>query len=639
MRHHPNVDIGSDPRVQDTIARIVGHPDLAEELVTSMRAGLAESPIRGDPDVLVAERFFAARDAATLDMDSHPTGDLLKALIKEDWEQTNTKVVRCLEFIYSHMVNKFKGDLAEFLAVRLCTELAQEWKRDGQLPPGAHFIWGSDLRERRRADLDTGSGKSWHKGADGLFIVEEMRPEGSTLTVFGVVEVKSYGLSYRRAEPQIHYHLTRLRYGLKIGEQEWSPARLYFGKWNPRRQAWSQTPVTATTPPEVAQLLVVPSRRERPSMLAWRKLSRDTFLATLPHTSDFLAAAAYEMTVWFIEQLGCRVFRSVPSPWPEMTPEEAGVNAVKQALYYILLRKLPERAERIATRLYNVYGFGYNAAKGHKGVLWSVEGKVVSDDERQEPNPTSEVPTGMRLEDIVDRAWSFYRTCHMDEATAHIDAAMSMDPDEQIMHRLRWLRGMIHYFRAEFEQAARELPPPRPQPQDQWWAKDKLTRARVFARLDRLNEAVSEIQDVTAAQLPARFLPISVSVCEAMVSLKQGRTNEARRSLDVAFHALQIEQAEIETRKAQGLGIHRPYAPDTSEISALVIDMLPVYVSLGDQARAIELLIHVHDVFSPYLLLMPRDPILEPLRQNPELGPRFLAWLQEKCRKAGLILA
>jgi hypothetical protein len=121
-----------------------------------------------------------------------------------------------------------------------------------------------------------------------------------------------------------------------------------------------------------------------------------------------------------------------------------------------------------------------------------------------------------------------------------------------------------------------------------------------------------------------------------MVALKLGQTAEARQRVDVAFHALQTERAEIETREAQGRGVHRPCALDAHEVSALAIDMLPVYVALGDHVTALELLTYVHDVFPPSLLLMTCDPVLEPLRQAPELGPRFLAWLQEQCTQAGL---
>ena len=46
--------------------------------------------------------------------------------------------------------------------------------------------------------------------------------------LFGIIEVKSYRLSYQRAAFQIDHNLTRLRQGLKVGEREWPPDRLWF---------------------------------------------------------------------------------------------------------------------------------------------------------------------------------------------------------------------------------------------------------------------------------------------------------------------------------------------------------------------------------------------------------------------------
>lgn len=53
-----------------------------------------------------------------------------------------------------------------------------------------------------------------------------------------------------------------------------------------------------------------------------------------------------------------------------MAPEEAGYNAIKMMLYYILLRRLSKRAERLATRLYNVYCFGYPLGVDSDEMLW-----------------------------------------------------------------------------------------------------------------------------------------------------------------------------------------------------------------------------------------------------------------------------
>ena len=54
-----------------------------------------------------------------------------------------------------------------------------------------------------------------------------------------------------------------------------------------------------------------------------------------------------------------------------MTPEQAGYNAIKMMLYYMSLRYISRRQELRATKLYNVYFFGYPLGVDSKVMLWS----------------------------------------------------------------------------------------------------------------------------------------------------------------------------------------------------------------------------------------------------------------------------
>lgn len=85
-----------------------------------------------------------------------------------------------------------------------------------------------------------------------------------------------------------------------------------------------------------------------------------------------LEQAAYEMTFGYMAEVGWHVFKGKPRPqgWEEFTPEEVGYNAIKAMLYYMPLRPLSPRQERLAIRLYNVYGFGYPSGVGSKEMLW-----------------------------------------------------------------------------------------------------------------------------------------------------------------------------------------------------------------------------------------------------------------------------
>jgi hypothetical protein len=72
------------------------------------------------------------------------------------------------------------------------------------------------------------------------------------------------------------------------------------------------------------------------------------------------------------------IYRSgVPADWSEMTPAEAGRNAVKMMLYYAILRARTAHEEQRAIALYNTYGFGYalgmsfrQSRQGRREMLW-----------------------------------------------------------------------------------------------------------------------------------------------------------------------------------------------------------------------------------------------------------------------------
>ena len=60
-----------------------------------------------------------------------------------------------------------------------------------------------------------------------------------------------------------------------------------------------------------------------------------------------------------MSKVGEVAFR-VDNPWPEMTPAEAGRNAVIAALHGVpLLPDLKNAPDQKAIALYNIFGFGY----------------------------------------------------------------------------------------------------------------------------------------------------------------------------------------------------------------------------------------------------------------------------------------
>jgi hypothetical protein len=88
---------------------------------------------------------------------------------------------------------------------------------------------------------------------------------------------------------------------------------------------------------------------------------------TLGWSQEALAAEAYGLTFWYMEQLGADIFSEPGSaPWPEMIPEQAGANAATQSLYHAIARCTSRRSEQRAIALYNAYGFGYALGTSYK---------------------------------------------------------------------------------------------------------------------------------------------------------------------------------------------------------------------------------------------------------------------------------
>ena len=102
------------------------------------------------------------------------------------------------------------------------------------------------------------------------------------------------------------------------------------------------------------------------------KTGRNHWKITLDWSKEALEQAAYEMTYWYMSQVGTAIYKNKPLPkgWEGMSAEEAGYNAIKMMLYYVMLRYItPQQAQR-ATKLYNAYSFGYPLAMDAKDMLW-----------------------------------------------------------------------------------------------------------------------------------------------------------------------------------------------------------------------------------------------------------------------------
>jgi hypothetical protein len=273
------------------------------------------------------------------------------------------------------MVNRFKGDLAELLAIAPCLELIETLKKKDHLPSKLEVYFGETIQERLR--VQSGSIKRWGsfaKGADGL-IVEHSDSGGKPLNVLGVIEVKSMMLPPDRIWSQIEQHLGRMRGGLMLNNDLWDPNQIALT--HPLRLAvvpsrWKLSREWRREESEISWKLIVPEHVEPPVSTYTEKVGNRHWRIVLNWSQEALEQAAYEMTFWYMSQVGKVIYekRPLPTNWEGMTPEEAGYNSIKMMLYYVILRYITPRQGQHAIKLYNAYCFGYPFAADANDMLW-----------------------------------------------------------------------------------------------------------------------------------------------------------------------------------------------------------------------------------------------------------------------------
>jgi hypothetical protein len=355
--------------------------------------------------------FKQSLSAAIRDIEKHPRGKLFRRLVQygppkpdhpevlaSDGETTlsDPECGLCLDFIFSHMVNRFKGELAELLALEPCIHLLNRLQHDGRLPSGVHLYWGALVHARRSATKIGGESDAvwgnFTKAADGLFVRQEpahtSRRNGS-LVVYGIVEVKSMSVSNKRVLDQIEHHKTRLLGGVKLGSREWPPDHVRLAcltdsiptgdgliriavmpsRWSLSRQ-WHSVRVDAR------KRVIVQEPSEPPVQTQIERCGPDSWKITLAWSQEALHQAAYEMTFWYMRQVGASVFAEQPLPrgLEHLTPEEAGINQTKYGLFVIGLRYVSRRQVQRQIRIYNDYSFGFPfAADNRIEILWPDE--------------------------------------------------------------------------------------------------------------------------------------------------------------------------------------------------------------------------------------------------------------------------
>ena len=218
------------------IHSVIHNRRLASGLYSSI-SGAAEFPgFSSNAGKTVWKVFSHASHAAIRDIEQHPRGEQFRQLIEfgplnpgepEKLTSDNTTILsdpecaQCIEFIYSFMVNRFKGELAELLALQPCIDLLKMLQNKSQLVSEINLFWGDDIKEKSRLKInEEGKVEKWGgftKGADGLIVKLKPNEGDSTqknVVISGVVEIKSMHRSTGELNRQINRLIHRLPGGV-----------------------------------------------------------------------------------------------------------------------------------------------------------------------------------------------------------------------------------------------------------------------------------------------------------------------------------------------------------------------------------------------------------------------------------------
>jgi hypothetical protein len=414
-----------------------------------------------------SEQFAAMVRRVARDFESHPLRDQFIQLLQDERELLDDQIPPLVEYLYSSVVNNFKGEIAELLAGPAIHRFAK------RLGFPVSFVSGWAIAEPKLKAHRL----VWAKGADGLLVVD-----GPRLGIAGVVEIKSYRKKVETMAVQAAKHIRRLRRALRIEITELAGDAYDFVLPDGSRVPAASAPMNV----EVASLCVRTPRSPLTKAALTDGLSA---VAELPFTKDELSKAAFAMAEWFLARLGSVVFHLPGNPrpgtvlirWPEDSLEDPGRWATREAFHHMAgrleryrLRNDSDRTKRALRNtywLYNAMGWGYEHARGDR-MVWG-----------SDLEPAGEVEAG------IDLARDHYRNAKFDDARVVLAGLRTKNPDDTQLLQIRWLEGMVEYRDLRFADARSRFPGASGNRSDVWNHRDLLMEARLAARTGLLDDA------------------------------------------------------------------------------------------------------------------------------------------------------
>lgn len=548
------------------------------------------------------EQFAAMVRRVARDFESHPLRNQFIQLLQDERELLDDQIPPLVEYLYSSVVNNFKGEIAELLAVPLIHRFAK------RLDIPLTFVSGWAIAEPKLK----AHRMVWAKGADGLLVLEGTRPG-----IAAVIEIKSYRRKIEQMQEQVAKHIRRLRRALRIGSRELVSDAYDFVLRDGSRVPAASAPMDV----EVASLCI-----RTPSSPLTKAVLTDglSAVAELPFTKEELSKAAFAMAEWFLARLGPVVFHLPGDPrpgtvitgWPENSLEDAGRWATREALHHMAgrleryrLRNDSERTHRALRNtywLYNAMGWGYEHARGDR-MVWG-----------DELVPPSEFEAG------IDEARNHYRDAKFDDARAALAALRAKNPDDDQLLKIRWLEGMVEYRDLRFAEARSRFPGASGNRSDIWNHRDLLMEARLAARTGSLDAAAALLDRTFALGITKPGFLVECEGARALICAFRGdRAGVAMASARAKANRNEIARLLDERRAAsrddpdvewQGLTMGK-------------LDLASAAASIGDEADA-EWWIRSMTVRmdSWVVSCVERDPLLASIQ------PRIGDWLASQRR-------
>ena len=385
---------------REYISSVISNPNIAESIYKTLNSAIKNQDIYFIHNSSVKDTFDLILENSIRDIENHPRGQLFQRLIeygplnpdeddlsayKQNTVLSDEECASAVNFIFSFIINQFKGELAELLSIQPCFNLFEELKKSNRISKNAFICFGDYIREYKKSKKNTtNSSLVLAKGADGL--IAEKSNNSKSLTVSAIIEIKSMYVPPEKLLAQISKHISRLKWGLVLGEEKFTPQELNIDKKNTLQimitpSSWKVNRNFTWEEKDGVRRMIFPEPDFPKEKTTINKIDSNTYEIKLNWSQESLEQAAFEMTFWYMSQVGKKVFDNKPLPknWEGMTTEEAGFNSIKEKLYYIMqpyhykyakLSKKQKLRKQRMIKLYNVYSFGYPLGVDSKEMLW-----------------------------------------------------------------------------------------------------------------------------------------------------------------------------------------------------------------------------------------------------------------------------